>query len=162
MMHKQTVSLRAYSISDWSDFQMTINHNCSLLAGIHVWKTFGLKVILYYISIKQMSKLISQVFYHKYILNPGRTAILLTTTHWPWPRQRPEHTCWWSRCSSSWAGSHNWAPRRRAGLSGRREPTRCGWPRGTWRPGCPESGTYWGACVSCGWYPGDLPVPLTR
>lgn len=70
-----------------------------------------------------------------------------------------EHTCWWSRCSSSWAGSRSWAPRRRAAWSGRKAPTRCGWPRGTWRQSCPESSTCRGACVSCGWCPADPPVP---
>lgn len=71
-----------------------------------------------------------------------------------------KHTCWWSRCSSSWAGSRSWAPRRRAAWCGRRGPTRCGWLRGTWRRNCPGSRTCRGACVSCGWCPGDPPVPL--
>lgn len=70
-----------------------------------------------------------------------------------------EQTCWWSRCSSSWAGSRSWVPRRRAAWSGRKGPTRCGWPRGTWRQSCPESSTCRGACVSCGWCPADPPVP---
>lgn len=70
-----------------------------------------------------------------------------------------KHTCWWSRCSSSWAGSRSWAPRRRAVWSDRKAPTRCGWPRGTWRQCCPESSTCRGACVSCGWCPADPPAP---
>lgn len=68
-------------------------------------------------------------------------------------------TGWWSHCSSSWAGSHSWAPRRHGGWFSHRARTHCGWPPGTWRQSCPVSGTCLAACGSCGWFPKGHPTP---
>lgn len=66
----------------------------------------------------------------------------------------------WIRCSSSWAGNQNWAPRRRGAWFVHRERRHCGWPRGTWRQSCPASCAWTGADGLVCWSPAATPTPV--
>ena len=57
-------------------------------------------------------------------------------------------TYWWLHCSSSWVGSHSWAPRTRGGWYVHMAPRRCGWLHGTWHRIHAAPGT---DSAVCGW-----------